>query len=246
VVPALILSALALLLVLPVAVTDKQSRTVPLPDGRVLSVEVSVGNVRIVGTPATDAVFEIVREAPTADAFAKIPIELVEDERHVRLRTVQAEGGTDPELKTHLTLRVPHTAVINDVRILEGALTLDGLTGAITADIRRGSIDATNLTGVIRLETGIGHIRATRVGLSPEGLLRLRAFNGDIRLALAARPVDARILALALNGTIASEIPLTMKDTWGPRWGETTLGKGEPVISLDVVTGRIEITTHKP
>ena len=32
-----------------------------------------------------------------------------------------------------------------------------------------------------------------------------------------------------------------MKDTWGPRWGEATLGKGEPVISIDVITGTIEI-----
>ena len=53
----------------------------------------------------------------------------------------------------------------------------------------------------------------------------------------------ARILALALNGQITSSIPLTMRDTWGPRWGETTLGKGEPVISLDVVTGSIAITS---
>lgn len=239
---AFILPTLALLLLLPVAVTDTQSRTVPLPDGRVLSVDVTIGKVRITGTTAAAAVIEIVRKAPTPGGLSKIPIELVEDERRVRLRTVQIDGGTDPALETDLTLRVPHAAVIHDVRILEGALTLDGLTGAITGDLRRGSIDATNLEGVIRLETGIGHIRATQVRLSPSGLLRLRAFNGDVRLALAARPADARILALALNGTIASDIPLTMKDRWGPRWGETTLGKGEPVISLDVVTGRIELT----
>ena len=49
--------------------------------------------------------------------------------------------------------------------------------------------------------------------------------------------------ARLLNGTIASDIPLTMKDTWGPRWGEATIGSGEPVISIDVVTGRIEIRT---
>ena len=57
----------------------------------------------------------------------------------------------------------------------------------------------------------------------------------------AERPTDARILALALNGPIASDIPLKTRDTWGPRWGEATLGKGEPVISIDVVTGSIEI-----
>ena len=77
--------------------------------------------------------------------------------------------------------------------------------------------------------------------LQPDGLLRLRSFNGDVTLALAERPADARIMALALNGHIKSDIPLTLRDDWGPRWGEATLGKGEPVISLDVVTGQVEI-----
>jgi hypothetical protein len=81
----------------------------------------------------------------------------------------------------------------------------------------------------------------TGTRLSADGLLRLRAFNGDVRLTLAQRPVDARIMALALNGHITSDIPLTMRDTWGPRWGEATLGTGEPVISIDVVTGTVEI-----
>jgi DUF4097 and DUF4098 domain-containing protein YvlB len=84
-------------------------------------------------------------------------------------------------------------------------------------------------------------VTVTGARLPPNGLLRLRSFNGDVRLTMAERPTDARILALALNGQIKSDIPLTTRDTWGPRWGETTLGKGEPVISIDVVTGMIEI-----
>jgi len=32
-----------------------------------------------------------------------------------------------------------------------------------------------------------------------------------------------------------------MKNSWGPRWGEVTIGSGEPLISLDVVSGTIEI-----
>jgi hypothetical protein len=81
--------------------------------------------------------------------------------------------------------------------------------------------------------------------LSPGGLIRLRAFNGDVRLNLAERPLDARVMALALNGTIRSDIPLTMKEARGPRWGEAMLGRGEPVISLDVVTGTIEINARR-
>jgi hypothetical protein len=37
---------------------------------------------------------------------------------------------------------------------------------------------------------------------------------------------------------------MTTRDTWGPRWSEATLGKGEPVISIDVVTGKVEIRTR--
>ena len=93
----------------------------------------------------------------------------------------------------------------------------------------------------MRLETGIGSVTLTGARLTANGLLRLRSFNGDVRLSLAERPVDARILALAVNGHITSDIPLTQRNTWGPRWGEATLGKGEPVISIDVVTGMVEI-----
>jgi hypothetical protein len=36
-----------------------------------------------------------------------------------------------------------------------------------------------------------------------------------------------------------------MKDQFGPLFGETTLGSGEPVMSLDVVKGDIAITVAR-
>jgi len=202
--------------------TDRQTRTLPLPPGRALSLEITVGQVRIESAPGGDAVIDVVRHGPSAEALTRIPIVIEEDSAEIRVRGVQADGATDPALRTDVTIRVPQHAVLRAVRIVEGGLTLTGLQGAIAADIRRGSIQATNLDGVVRLETGIGHII-------------------DVRLMLEAIPEDARIMALALNGTINSQIPLRTKDTWGPRWGEATLGKGEPVISIDVITGTIEI-----
>ena len=139
------------------------------------------------------------------------------------------------------TLRLPQTATIERIGVHEGRITIDSFNGRITADIQRGPIDGRNLAGTMRLTAEIGSVTLTNTRLSKDGLLRLRTFNGDVRLTLAERPADARILALALNGQIKSDIPLTRRDSWGPRWGETTLGKGEPVISIDVVTGTIEI-----
>ncbi len=230
---------LAAALVLSAA--DTQTRLIPLPAGKTLAIEVTVGNVRIEGWDKSDVEVVIERTAPSSAQLTALPIAIDDTPARVSVRVVQADGNTDPAWRSDITVRVPRTAVIDRVQVLEGRITLSRFAGTLTADIRRGSIEGKDLSGTLRLESGIGSVVLTGTRLSPNGLLRLRAFNGDVRLTLAERPADARILALALNGHITSQIPLTMKDTWGPRWGEATLGKGEPVISIDVITGTIDI-----
>jgi hypothetical protein len=226
--------------------TDRQTSIVALPPDRALSLHVTVGNVRIQGERRADAVIEASRSAPTPEGLAQIPIEIEQTPSDVRVISIQRGGGTDARFRTDFMLRVPHGARLSAVRIMEGRLTLEQFAGIIDADVRHGSIEASHVQGTLRFETGIGDVIATQARLSSGGLLRLRAFNGDVRLTLAERPVNARVQALALNGSIESDIPLQMKDTWGPRWGEATLGAGDPVISIDVVTGRILIRLQPP
>lgn len=225
-------------------VTDRRSYTIELPAGRPLSIELTIGDLRVVGESRSDALVEIVRRAPAQSQLANIPVVIDESETGVRIIGVQRDGETDPALKTDVTVRVPREASLTSLRVVEGRLRLTALSGEVNADLRRGSIEASNLEGTVRLETGIGDITADDFRLSRSGLIRLRAFNGDVRLTLAERPSDARIMALVLDGTIESQIPLTSRDEWGPRWGEATLGSGEPVISLDVVTGDIQIKSR--
>jgi hypothetical protein len=227
------------------AETDRQIRTVALPPGRTLALEITIGDVRIEGSGRSDGLIEVVRHAPTTARLDEVPLVIEETATDVLIRAAQKDGGTDPALRSDVVLRVPHHAVLRSVQIAEGALQVSALNGAITADVRRGSITAADLQGAVRLETGIGDVTVERARLSANGVLRLRAFNGDVRLTLDGMPADARVLALALNGTIKSEIPLRYRDTWGPRWGEATLGKGEPVISIDVITGIVDRRVRK-
>ena len=234
-------TAAALALAGALNVTDRRVYTIALPPSRALSVELTIGDLRVTGEHRTDAVIEVVRTAPAAESLARIPVTIEETPDEVRVIGTQADSGTNAAFRTDVTMRVPRAAVLKALRVMEGRVVLSALSGSVDADLRRGPIEATGLEGVVRLETGIGSVTAKGMRLSPNGLLRLRAFNGDVRLTLAERPVDARVMALVLNGRIDSQIPLAVKDTWGPRFGEATLGKGEPVISLDVVTGGIEI-----
>lgn len=220
-------------------VTDRVRRVVPLPAGSRLDLDLTNGDVRLVGTTRSDLTVEVERTAPTDADLARFPVEIAVDAAGVRVRIRQ--DGTDARLTSNVRLDVPRAARIDALRIAEGRLEVADFSGALTAEVRRGPITASRVSGVLRLETGIGDIDLGQVRLVADGLIRARAFNGDLRVAFAERPSDARVMALALNGAVVSAIPLTLKTGWGPRWGEATLGRGEPVVSLDVVSGDIRI-----
>jgi len=222
-------------------VTDRQTRVIALPDGRPLVIEVTIGNVRIEGWDKSDVEITVERRVPAAPQFERLPLSIAEVPPGVVVRAVQTNHTTDPAFRADVTVRVPRSAIIERLVVLEGRISIEGFSGTINGTIRRGPIDARDIAGTMRLETEIGAVTVTNATLSPNGLMRLRTFNGDVKLTLAQRPRDARILALALNGSIKSDIPLFLKESWGPRWGEATLGKGEPLISVDVVTGTVEI-----
>ena len=210
------------------------SRTLTLPPGTTISIDSTVGDVGIRGWDKPELTIDI-------DAPAGVEPRVDEGPGAIRISAIQPGGAMDRTVRTRIAIRAPAKATFEAVRLLDGRLTVDGLSGSITADVRQGAIGASRVGGRVRLETGFGDVTVESATLDPAGLLRLRAFNGSVRLTFARPPVDARILALTFNGRIQSEIPLARREAFGPRFGEATLGKGEPLVSLDSITGDITI-----
>ncbi len=225
------------------AATDRQTRVFTWAASRALALDITIGQIRIEGTSWPDVELAVQRTAPTTEGMAQLAVDIDETPERVSIRIVQPDGRTDPAFRSDLVVRVPADIRIEIVKVMEGRLVVEHFRGMLTADVRRGPIEGTDVAGALRLETGIGSVTLKNARLDPKGLLRLRAFNGDVRLQMPAPPTNARVMALALNGSIQSDIPMTTRDSWGPRWSEATLGSGEPVISIDVVTGKVEIRT---
>lgn len=224
------------------AADDRSERAFTLAAGQSLGIAMTVGSLRVTGDAARrDVRVEILRRAPSADALARIPVVVTETADGPRLALTQTAGGADPALRTDVVVTAPLTAALGPLSVAEGRIDLRGLRGRVRATLARGPIAAEDVGGILRLETTIGAVDVTRAVLDANGLLRLRAFNGDVRLGLAAPLRDTRVMALALNGTVTSAVPLTLKDGWGPRWGEATVGRPDRVVSIDVVTGAIRI-----
>jgi len=225
--------------------TDRLTRTLAWRPGAVIRVEATIADLTIVGSDRSDVAVEIVRRAPTAADFTKYQPVVESSAGAVRIVVQQSPDGRDPALQSTIVVRAPSSAVFEVIRVFEGRIRLTSLSASCDVDIRRGPIEASGLAGRIRLETGIGAMDVRDSTLTSGGMMRLRVFNGPLRVRLARLPANARILAVTFNGTITSEIPLTMKDKFGPRFGETTIGSGDPVMSIDVVKGDIAIGVDK-
>ncbi len=224
---------------------DRVSRVVPLPGGAAIRVDATIADVTIAESNRPDVQVSIERHAPTAAALTRFPVSVDGGADGVHVAVVQVGDGRDPALKSTITIATPTGARLNAVRVFEGRVRLENVRTSCDVDLRRGAIEGVDLAGRIRLEVGVGSLDVRDSDLTAGGMMRLRVFNGPLRVRFPRLPADARILALTLNGSIKSDIPLTMKDHVGPRFGESTLGSGDPVLSMDVVKGDISVTVQK-
>ena len=223
------------------AAEDRVAKTVALTPGMPIVLNATMADLTIEGTARDDASVQIIRRAPSDEDLAKYPAEIEERDGALRITALQEADGRDPALKSEIRLSVPAVAVLQQIRVFEGRIRVSNVRGSCDIAVQRGTIDATAVAGRVRLETELGSIDVKGAELTPGGMMRLRAFNGDVRIRFGQKPESGRVLAVTYNGTIASDIPLATKDKFGPHFGETTLGSGDPVMSIDVVKGNIEI-----
>ena len=224
---------------------DRMSRVMPVGPRTAIRVDATIADVTITESNRPDVEITVERHAPTAAGLTRFPVTVDEGADGLHVSVIQVGDGRDPALKSTISIAAPTGAQLDAVRVFEGRVRLENVRTSCDVDLRRGAIEAAELAGRIRLEVGIGSLDIRDSELTAGGMMRLRVFNGPLRVRFPHPPADARILALTLNGSIKSDIPLAMKDRIGPRFGESTLGSGDPVLSLDVVKGDISVTVEK-
>ena len=142
-----------------VDVTDRQTQTIPLPPGKPLSIEVTVGSVRIDGWDKPDVEIVVERRAPDKAQLARVAVTIEDGPARVSVRALQTENTTDPAFRADVAVRVPRAALIDRVQVLEGRIAIEGFSGTLTGDIRRGPIDAQERLGhaASRSRNRLGH-----------------------------------------------------------------------------------------
>jgi hypothetical protein len=222
---------------------SRTTRTLRLARNLPLNLRATVGDIEVAGWNRPDVTIEIVRKAPTANSLTGISATVDLDSARLQISAVQRDQQHVALLNGSIVVHAPVDQPVEAIDLFEGRIKLRNMHRGVRAKVEHGLIDGFALSGSIRLETVVGDIRLERALLTD--MLRLRAFNGNIALGFTPSPTNARILALSLGGSIQSDIPLNTKKQFGPRFGEATIGRGSPVVSIDVVSGDISITSGR-
>jgi DUF4097 and DUF4098 domain-containing protein YvlB len=222
-------------------------QTYPLSAGGRIELDNINGAVHITGWDRNEVKVDAVKYANSQQRLDEAVIEVEPSSSGVSIRTRYPghthtfdNGGEDNPATVEYTLTVPRSANLDEIKLVNGPLEVQGVAGQVRASCVNGHLSAHDLQGGARLSTVNGKLEAefNRLENSP---LELSSVNGGIELTL---PSDAKaeIEASTVSGGISNEFGLHLvRHAFVGHSLRGELGEGGTRIRLNNVNGRIEI-----
>lgn len=220
------------------------------PQGRV-QVENINGSVRITGWDRNEVKVDAVKSAYTRERLAEAEIIVEASAASIRIytkypdrnMTFNNEEGRrlNNPASVEYTLFVPRAARLDSAEVINGGLSIDGLSGDVMASSINGNVTARGLMGEAKLSTVNGNLDATFNRLEAAKSISLTSVNGNVTITIPS-DASANLRANNVHGGIRNDFGLPV------RKGEFVgydlagqLGQGETRIKLANVNGVINI-----
>jgi DUF4097 and DUF4098 domain-containing protein YvlB len=248
------LSAVGIVLVIGLAAyasdrgtyTEEFHQTYALtPDGRIELDNIN-GAVHISSWDRNEVKVDAVKSAYSKERLDEAKIEVDSDKDHISIRTKYPDhdmtfnwGSHNNPASVEYTLTVPRTARLDEIKLINGALDLNGLSGEVTASCINGRLEAADLSGRAHLSTINGRLEAKFDQLKGH-TLELSSVNGGVDLTIPSDSM-AEIEASTVSGGIDNDFGLHVSHHFVGHNLRGELGNGGTRIHLSDVNGRIEI-----
>jgi len=164
------------------------------------------------------------------------------------------DNWVDNPATVDYTLTVPATANLDAIKLINGSLDVENISGDVRAECINGRLRASGLGGRIELSTVNGRLEATYNGgalavnsAAPQAAsganrdIRLKSVNGNVVLTLAS-DTNAEVRAKTVSGHISNDFGLPVED--GRYVGHSLAGRfgsGAAQIELKNVNGSIAV-----
>jgi len=215
-------------------------------DGRIELDNIN-GPVHISSWDRNEVKVDAVKYADTKERLDEAKIEIDSGKDYLSIRTKYPDhsnnwnwGSHNNPASVEYTLTVPRSASLDEIKLINGALDLTGITGEVRASCINGRLEAHDLSGRAKLSTINGRLDARFAQLSGQDV-ELNSVNGSLELTIPSDS-NAEVDASTVSGGISNDFGLRVNDhrfVGHDLRGE--LGKGGSRIHLSDVNGRIEI-----
>ena len=205
------------------------------------------GSVHISTWDRSDVKVDAVKYAGTKERLdeAKIEVEVTKDLISISTKYPDHDhtfnwGSRNNPAGVEYTLTVPRGIRLDEIKLINGSLDLNGMSGEVHASCINGRLEAKNLSGRAELSTINGRLDAEFDGLSREPI-ELSSVNGAVEVTIPS-DAKARIEASTVSGRIDNDFGLHVNNhqfVGHDLRGE--LGSGGAHIELKNVNGRIDV-----
>jgi DUF4097 and DUF4098 domain-containing protein YvlB len=197
------------------------------------------GDVQIVAWDRDEVLVQATKHSTDPRRLDDAQIVVDSSNESVSIRTQYTGADAEHPASVEYHIMVPRRANLENIRLINGVLSISGTTGPVKASSVNGSIKADKLSGQADLSTVNGSLEAGFDRLSKCQPISLTSVNGPIRLSLPAG-AGASVTALNLSGGIDSDFGRAWRAPTGHRLDASVNGGGAP-IRLHNVNGGISI-----
>src|SRR5215212_11566487 len=228
-------------------VTEEFHQTYPLSASGRVSLSNINGSVRISAWDRNEVKVDAVKRASTQERLREAEINVSANSGAIEIETEYPEyrwrDGERHEnpASVDYTLTVPRGARVEEVSLVNGGLTLEGLSGPVHASSVNGKVTARGLTGPVNLSVVNGRLEATLDSLGGSGSVSLSAVNGPL-VATIPSDANATVHADTVHGSISNDFNLPVRvGEYVGRELAGRLGQGGTRVSLSNVNGSIQL-----
>jgi DUF4097 and DUF4098 domain-containing protein YvlB len=226
--------------------TQEFHQTYPIgAEGR-LELENINGSVHISAWDRNEVKVDAIKTAGTQERLDEAKINIDAGSSSIAIHTEYPNhdltfnhDDRDNPASVEYTLTVPRSLRIDEVKLINGGLDVEGLSGEVRASTINGHLQASQLSGPVRLETINGRLDAEFTVLSHR--VELSSVNGHVAVVLPS-DANARVEANTVHGSIDNEFGLEVsKHHFVGHSMHGELGSGGTQVRLNNVNGGIEI-----
>jgi hypothetical protein len=226
---------------------DASEQTHPLDPHGIVRIDNTNGAITIKTWDRPEVSIQVEKRASSEDYLKEIQVEIDSDPHSLSIKTILPHhllswiwnwGGSQGEVRLELT--VPATVDLNDIHSVNGAVTIDGVHGAVEAHTVNGAINVMGARDNAELSTVNGAIHAEVTAFGPSGHLHFSTINGAVTI-LVPKEANATIDFSTINGSTSCQLPINLTEESRHGSLEGVIGAGGGSIHASTINGSVRL-----